>query len=77
MSTMDDTPATSTDAATGTEGDSNRFCDNQKLLVAFGGGDSRDPRDLRPEIDRTALRHIMLDAILPDAIKALAGGSTS
>ncbi|KAM5541336.1 hypothetical protein V8D89_004890 [Ganoderma adspersum] len=50
------------------EGDSNRFCDSQKILVSFGG-DSPDPRDLRPEIDRTALRQIMLDAIPADAIK--------
>ena len=51
------------------EGDSNRFCDSQKLLVSFSGGDSQDPRDLRPEIDRTALRQIMLDAVPPEAIK--------
>ena len=51
------------------EGDSNRFCDSQKLLAAFTGSQNTDPRDLRPEIDRSALRQIMLDAIPADAIK--------
>ncbi|KAM5541347.1 hypothetical protein V8D89_004901, partial [Ganoderma adspersum] len=46
-----------------------RFYDTQRLLVAFEGGPSEDPRDLRPEIDRSILRSIMLDAIPPDAIK--------
>ena len=51
------------------EGDSNRFYDSQKLFVAFDGDQNTDRRDLRPEIDRTALRKIMLDAIPADAIK--------
>ncbi|PIL30302.1 hypothetical protein GSI_07484 [Ganoderma sinense ZZ0214-1] len=46
-----------------------RFYDTQKLLVAFSGGPSEDPRDVRPEIDRTVLRKIMLDAVPPESIK--------
>ncbi|KAI1786984.1 FAD/NAD(P)-binding domain-containing protein [Ganoderma leucocontextum] len=51
------------------EGDSYRFWDSQKLVVAFDGGPSKDPRDLRPEIDRSMLRKIMLDAVPADAVK--------
>ncbi|KAI1786988.1 FAD/NAD(P)-binding domain-containing protein [Ganoderma leucocontextum] len=52
------------------EGDSYRFWDSQKLVVAFDGlGASKDPRDLRPEIDRSMLRKIMLDAVPADAVK--------
>ncbi|KAI1786983.1 FAD/NAD(P)-binding domain-containing protein [Ganoderma leucocontextum] len=51
------------------EGECNRFCDSQKLLASIDADPNQDPRNFRPEIDRSALRKIMVDAIPADAIK--------
>ncbi|KAI1783583.1 FAD/NAD(P)-binding domain-containing protein [Ganoderma leucocontextum] len=51
------------------EGDTNRFGDSQKILGCIDADPNQDPRDLRPEIDRSVLRKIMLDALPADAIK--------
>ncbi|PIL35000.1 hypothetical protein GSI_02787 [Ganoderma sinense ZZ0214-1] len=51
------------------EGDTNRFADSQKILGMVDADPNQDPRDLRPEIDRSILRKIMLDAMPADAVK--------
>ena len=53
------------------EGDRNTYCDSQCVLGTSTVDPNGDPgpRTLRPEIDRSALRKIMLDAIPPDTIK--------
>ena len=51
------------------EGDRNRFADSQDIVGSMDADPNQDPRDLRPEIDRSVLRKIMLDAIPADIIK--------
>ncbi|KAM5536890.1 hypothetical protein V8D89_009437 [Ganoderma adspersum] len=51
------------------EGDTSRFADSQKILGSMDADKDQDPRDLRPEIDRSILRKLMLDALPPNAIK--------
>ena len=51
------------------EGDCNTYCDTQRVLSTSAADPHGDPRTLRPQIDRSALRKIMLDAIPPGAIK--------
>ncbi|KAM5541341.1 hypothetical protein V8D89_004895 [Ganoderma adspersum] len=51
------------------EGDCNMYYDSQRVLSTSATDPNGDPRTLRPEIDRSALRKIMLNAVPPDAIK--------
>ena len=51
------------------EGDCNTYCDSQRVLSTSTAESNGGPRTLRPEIDRSALRRIMLDALPPDAVK--------
>ena len=40
-----------------------------KLIFSKGPEDEKDPRDIRPEIDRPVLRKILLDALPADSVK--------
>ena len=51
------------------EGDGSRYCDSARVLSTSIADPNGDPRALHPEIDRSALRKSMLDAIPPDVIK--------
>ena len=53
------------------EADTSRFADSQKVLGSMNADKDKDqdPRDRRPEIDRSVLRRIILDALPADAVK--------
>ncbi|KAM5541351.1 hypothetical protein V8D89_004905 [Ganoderma adspersum] len=51
------------------EGDASTYCNSQRILSTSTADPNGDLRTLRPEIGRSALRRIMLDALPPDAVK--------